>query len=146
MDTDDFAFGIQNERGAVGDPSLFIQHAVQLGHLAVVIGEQRIFRSQFFRPMIQGGDEIRADGYDLRVRIFEFANTRLVGCKLSGSTSGKRGREEGQHDVFLAPVIGEPKRRVIGSGQREIGRLVSYLEIGVLAALLDLLRQQRRGG
>ena len=89
--------------------------------------------------MIQGGDKVRADGDYLRIRILKFANTRLVGCKLGGSTSGERRREEREHDVLFPLVIGELEHRVVRRGQREIGSLVANLKIGMLAALLDLL-------
>ena len=139
MDTNNVAFRIHDESCAISDSHRFIQHAIQLGYLAVMIGSDRKLRIQFLGPMIQGSDEIRADGDYLRIRIFKFANTRLVGCKLGRSTSGKGRREECQHHVLLALVIGELECGVIRRGQREIGGLVADLQIRVLPALLYLL-------
>lgn len=142
MDTDDGPLRIHDEGGAIGDSRFLIQHAIKLRHLAIMVGGEREIRPQLLRPMIQRGNEVRANGDYLCFRIFEFANTRLVGGELSRSTSGKRGRKECQHDVLLTPVIGKLERGVVGRGQREIGCLVANLEIGVLAALFDLLSRK----
>ncbi len=57
--------------------------------------------------MVESRYEIATNGQDLGVGVLEFANTRLVGSEFLRSTTGKRGREKGQHNILFAAKIGE---------------------------------------
>ena len=93
--------------------------------------------------MIQSRYEIAADRQNLRVHIFEFANTRLVGGKFLRSTTGERGREERQHDVFLSFEIGKFDFFVVLIAQRKVGSGVADLKMRMLRR--RLLRKQSGG-
>jgi len=89
----DFPLLVNHKCGAAGQIR-GAKHIVELHHVTLVVGEHRKFGVQLFRPMVESRYEIATDGQNLRVRIVEFANTRLVGGKLFRSTTSKRGREE----------------------------------------------------
>jgi hypothetical protein len=130
-DIHDLAARVDHKSGPVRDAHFFVQYTVLPGHITHVIGQHWEIRTEFFFPMIERRDEIRADGDDDRIRVVKFANTRLVGGEFGRSTSGKRGREEREYDVLFAAEIRQLDGLVVRVGQREIRRHVSGLEVCV---------------
>jgi len=102
----DLPLRVDDESRAVGQVR-GAKYAVLLHHVTLVIGQHRELSIEFLGPVVESRYEIAANGQDLRFRVLEFAYTRLVGGEFAGSTTGKRGGEEGQHDVLLAAKIGE---------------------------------------
>src|ERR1051325_8211432 len=94
--------------------------------------------------MIESRYEIPADGQHLGVRVFEFANTRLVGGEFACSTTGEGGGKERQNHVLLAAKIRKLHGMIAGVRQREIGRRVADLEMRMLR-LLGLLSKKTGG-
>jgi hypothetical protein len=93
--------------------------------------------------MIESRYEIAADGQNLRVYFFKFANTRLVGGELARSTTGERGRKESQDDGLLAAKIGEFHGMIILIGKSEVGSGIADFKSRVLGR--RLLRKKRAG-
>ena len=83
------------------------QHAILPHHVAFVIRQQRKFCVQLFAPVIQSRYEIAADTQNLRVYIFQLANTSLVLSEFTGSTTGEGRREKRQDDGLSFP--GSPR-------------------------------------
>jgi hypothetical protein len=94
--------------------------------------------------MIQSRYEIAADTQNLRVYIFQLANTSLVLSEFACSTTSEGGRKECQDDGFLSPEIREFDFFVVLVAKRKVGRFVADLKIRVLSR--RLLRKQRHRG
>jgi hypothetical protein len=73
------------------------------------------------------GRGIGADRQDLRFIRIKFCDTRLVRCKLGGSTTGERSYEEGQNNDLLAAKIGKFHGFVVGVGEGEVRSFVTDL-------------------
>ena len=143
LNRNDLSLGVNDKRGPACQV-VRAKDAVEFHHITLVIREHRKFGVQLLGPMVESGYEIAADGQYLGVRFLKIANTRLVGGEFAGSTTGKRGGEESQDDILLAPEIRELHRLVGGVGKREIGRDVADFQICVLR-LRRLSEKRSRG-
>ena len=97
---------------------------------------------ELFGELFLGGNIVRADAKHLRLDAFKIGDTSLVRQHFLRSTTGKRRRKEGQDHSRLASEIGE-RHRLAGRGrQREIGRHVPHLQVGLGGLLGALVGRQ----
>ena len=61
----------------------------------------------FVRPVLQRRKIIGADAYNLTLYFVELCDTRLVRGDFPRSTTSKRSREERNHNVLFAAIIGK---------------------------------------
>ena len=69
---------VDDKRGSLGYPSLFVQHSVQLTHLPVKITQQSVFDSQLLCEFLLSGTSINADSDDLGIILFEVVDISLI--------------------------------------------------------------------
>ncbi len=69
---------VDDKRGSLGHPSLFVQHSVELTHLPVKITQQSVFDSQLLCEFLLSGTSINADPDDLGIMLLEVVDIRLI--------------------------------------------------------------------
>jgi hypothetical protein len=128
----DLAFFIDHKSRAIRDADLGDQHAVSGGYLTLrEIAEQGEGGVDLGCKFFLGRSVIGTDSKYFCFVAFEFSDTSLVRQQFLGSTTGKRGWEEGYHDIILAAEIGEMDGPASGGRQREIRSHIANLQVSV---------------
>ena len=130
LDVGNLALLIDNEGGAISYAPFRYQYAIGLDCFTrYEIAEDGKGKIELLSKFTLGRSIVGADSKDLCVSAFKLLNTSLVSRHFLRSATGKRRREERQHNVLLSPKIGELYGFALRGGQFKIRRLVTHLEV-----------------
>lgn len=131
FDVLDFAFRVDDERGAVGEAEFLVQDPIEGGDgtLTEVAGQGEA-QVQLLRPVAEGGKVVCADAnYDC-AGILKFGETSLVRREFLRSTTCE-GRGKERQDDGLAAVFGQLEGVARRGLEREVGRAVADFQVGL---------------
>jgi hypothetical protein len=131
VDDEPGPFGAQVDRdflGIVGHGRVVVEDAVLAAHLASEVAQQRVSQAEFFGEGFVGIVEVNAYAQYLGIEGLELGKIKLEGQSFLRSSLGKGADVEEQHDVLVAPVVGQFDGLPCGRGYDEVRRLVAHLQ------------------
>jgi len=119
---------VDHKCGAVGELLLFVQNAVLFGDSSLEVTEKREHEAFLLCEGGISGSTIDTDSQHLGAILLELGDISLIRLELLGSAASKGQNVEGQHNIFLPPVIAQLYLLAGLVGQAEVGGLIAHLQ------------------
>jgi len=145
----DMGIHVYDEAGAVGDAYGLVVNAVEFDNLTVMVGKQRDFGGEhILGPVVQAGDEIRADADDQCVLFGELAALLGVVGQLFRAAGGELERPDERTRAKVDNCNAALQRRVLLLDRQSadiLARAVPVKDVGAATQLWDQLWTDFKG-